>query len=97
MDPINPLLQIQYYEARMRDAAAAYAQYASAAACAALTAAQMATMPTTMQMSMNMQMNMPINIPNANACADAHAFTDGDHAWYAIWSPRSYEFLSKRE
>jgi len=42
---VDPILQVQYYESRMRDHAAAYAQYASAAAGAALAAAQMATAP----------------------------------------------------
>mmetsp|Transcript_17376 Transcript_17376/g.32951 ORF Transcript_17376/g.32951 Transcript_17376/m.32951 type:complete len:1294 (-) Transcript_17376:188-4069(-) len=42
---MDPLLQVQYYEARMRDHALAYAQYASAAAGAALVAAQIASGP----------------------------------------------------
>ncbi len=40
--PVDPLLQVQFYEARMRDHAAAFAQYANAAAGAALAAAHMA-------------------------------------------------------
>lgn len=42
---MDPLLQVQYFEARMRDHALAYAQYASAAAGAALAAAQIASGP----------------------------------------------------
>jgi hypothetical protein len=42
---MDPLLQVQYFEARMRDHALAYAQFASAAAGAALAAAQIASGP----------------------------------------------------
>lgn len=44
--PLDPILQVQYYQDRMRDHAAAYAQYASAAAGAALAAAQIASTGT---------------------------------------------------
>ena len=40
---VDPLFQVQFYEARMRDHAAAFAQYANAAAGAALAAAHFAT------------------------------------------------------
>ena len=43
VNAVDPLFQVQFYEARMRDHAAAFAQYANAAAGAALAAAHMAT------------------------------------------------------
>ena len=76
---IDPMLQVQYYESRMRDHAAAYAQYASAAAGAALAAAQVATVPGSFYAS-NLPSPIaffPNNINNNNSNMNDNAIANG--------------------
>lgn len=93
--PLDPILQVQYYQDRMRDHAAAYAQYASAAAGAALAAAQIASTGTfcpSLPHPMNFYPNTtnqlnsfgntfagPTNNSNGTVPTNAFAFGPPDH------------------